>query len=105
MMMGMQAAPERLFCDFCLEEKIPGDHLVRRIDRSLDLSELRATPRPFCSRSGRPSVDPELMIRMLIVGCCFAIRSERRLCEDVDMNLAFRWRHPLPRRHRERDHR
>ncbi|MFQ5566763.1 MAG: transposase, partial [Paracoccaceae bacterium] len=90
-MMGMQAAPERLFYDFCLEDRVPGDHLLRRIDRYLDLSDLRATLRPFYSRIGRPSIDPELMIRMLIVGYCFAIRSERRLCEEVHLNLAYRW--------------
>ncbi len=90
-MMGMQAAPERLFYDFCLEDKVPADHLVRQIDRYLDLNDLRARLRPYYSRIGRPSVDPELMIRMLIVGYCFGIRSERRLCEEVDMNLAYRW--------------
>jgi len=87
----MQAAPERLFYDFCLEDRVPTGHLLRRIDGFLDLSELRATLRPFYSRIGRPSVDPELMIRMLIVGYCFAIRSERRLCEEVGLNLAYRW--------------
>jgi len=90
-MMGMQAAPERLFYDFCLEEHVPSDHLLRQIDEFLDLSELRSTLRPFYSAIGRPSVDPELMIRMLIVGYCFAIRSERRLCEEVHLNLAYRW--------------
>ena len=90
-MMGMQAAPERLFYDFCLEDRVPAGHLLRRIDGFLDLSELRATLRPFYSRIGRASIDPELMIRMLIVGYCFAIRSERRLCEEVDLNLAYRW--------------
>jgi hypothetical protein len=55
-MMGMRAPPERLFYDFCLEERIPADHLLRRIDRFLDLSELRATLRPFYSRIGRPSI-------------------------------------------------
>nr|NIS40587.1 transposase [Desulfuromonadales bacterium] len=90
-MMGIQAAPERLFYDFCLEDKIPGGHLVRRIDQYLDLSDLRAQLRPYYSRIGRPSVDPELMIRMLVVGYCFGIRSERRLCEEVDLNLAYRW--------------
>jgi len=90
-MMGMQAAPERFFYDFCLEDHVPADHLLRRIDGFLDLSELRATLRPYYSRIGRPSVDPELMIRMLIVGYCFAIRSERRLCDEVHLNLAYRW--------------
>jgi len=90
-MMGMQAAPARLFYDFCLEDHVPADHLLRRIDGFLDLSELRLTLRPFYSAIGRPSVDPELMIRMLIVGYCFAIRSERRLCEEVHLNLAYRW--------------
>ncbi len=90
-MMGLQATPERLFYDFCLEDHVPEDHLLRQIDRFLDLSDLRVTLKPFYSTIGRPSVDPELMIRMLIVGYCFAIRSERRLCEEVHLNLAYRW--------------
>ncbi len=90
-MMGTQAAPERLFYDVCLEERIPKDHLLRQIDSFLDLDETRMALKPYYSHIGRPSIDPELMIRMLIVGYCFAIRSERRLCEEVDLNLAYRW--------------
>jgi len=90
-MMGTQAAPERLFYDFCLEDHIPADHMLRQIDRFLDLSGIRKKLAPFYCSIGRPSIDPELMIRMLIVGYCFAIRSERRLCEEVHLNLAYRW--------------
>jgi transposase len=90
-MMGTQAEPERLFYDFCLDEHVPQDHLLRQVDRFLDLSEVRRELQPFYSHIGRPSIDPELMIRMLIVGYCFAIRSERRLCEEVHLNLAYRW--------------
>ena len=64
---------------------------VKSIDRFVDLSELRRELAPFYSTLGRPSIDPELMIRMLIVGYCFGIRSERRLCEEVHLNLAYRW--------------
>lgn len=90
-MMGEQAAPERLFYDFCLEDHVPSGHLLRQIDRVLDLSDVRLDLKPFYSHTGRPSVDPELMIRMLLVGYCFGIRSERRLCEEVHLNLAYRW--------------
>ena len=90
-MMGTQATPERLFYDFCLNEHVPADHILRHIDRFLDLSDVRRELKPFYSHIGRPSIDPELMIRMLIVGYCFAIRSERRLCEEVHLNLAYRW--------------
>lgn len=90
-MMGTQSVPERLFYDFCLDEHVPQDHLLRQVDRFLDLSEVRRELQPFYSHIGRPSIDPELMIRMLIVGYCFAIRSERRLCEEVHLNLAYRW--------------
>jgi len=90
-MMGTQAAPEHLFYDFCLEDHVPPDHLLRRIDVFLDLGELRLKLKPYYSPIGRPSVDPELMIRMLIVGYCLGIRSERRLCEEVHLNLAYRW--------------
>jgi transposase len=90
-MMGMQAAPDRLFYDFCLDDHVPGDHLLRQIDRFLELGSVRRELAGHYSNIGRPSIDPELMIRMLIVGYCFAIRSERRLCEEVHLNLAYRW--------------
>jgi len=80
-----------LFYEFSLDDHVPPDHLLRSIDRFVGLSDLRRELAPFYSPMGRPSVDPELMIRMLIVGYCFAIRSERRLCEEVHLNLAYRW--------------
>jgi transposase len=91
-MMGRQCDGQAsLFYEFRLEDRVPGDHLLRKIDRFLDLGTLRRELAPFYSSMGRPSVDPELLIRMLIVGYCFGIRSERRLCEEVDLNLAYRW--------------
>jgi transposase len=91
-MMGRQSADQRrLFYDFCLEDAMPADHLLRRIDGLLDLGMVREKLRPHYSTMGRPSVDPELMIRMLILGYAFGIRSERRLCEEVHLNLAYRW--------------
>ena len=82
---------EALFYEFSLERHVPADHLLRAIDRVVDLSGLRAHLRPFYSEIGRPSIDPDLMIRMLIVGYCFGIRSERRVCDEVRLNLAYRW--------------
>src|SRR3954465_13602472 len=91
-MMGeRQTDHPALFYEFSLERHVPGDHLLRSIDRFVDLGDIRAQLRPFYSDTGRPSVDPELMIRMLIVGYCMGIRSERRLCEEVHLNLAYRW--------------
>ena len=91
-MMGRQSADQRRFLyDFCLEDHVPVDHLLRRMDGLLDLGEVRERLKPHYSPMGRPSVDPALMIRMLIVGYCFGIRSERRLCEEVHLNLAYRW--------------
>jgi len=80
-----------LFYDFCLDRHVPPDHLLRQMSQVLDLSELRQHLRSYYSHTGRPSIDPELMIRMLIVGYCYGIRSERRLCEEVHLNLAYRW--------------
>jgi len=80
-----------LFYEFSLEGHIPADHLLRSIDRLVELGELRRELSSFYSTLGRPSVDPEHMIRMLIVGYCFGIRSERRLCEEVHLNLGYRW--------------
>src|SRR5205085_10467273 len=91
-MMGeSRVGQEALFYEFSLERHVPADHLLRSIDRFVDLSGVRAHLRPFYSEIGRPSIDPELMIRMLLVGYCFGIRSERRLCEEVHLNLAYRW--------------
>src|SRR5882762_3211991 len=91
-MMGQQGEDRaKLFYEFCLEDRVPADHLLRKIDRFLDLGSLRQGLAPFYSPIGRPSIDPEPMIRMLIIGYCFGIRSERRLCEEVHLNLAYRW--------------
>jgi transposase len=91
-MMGqLPAAQNALFYDFCLERHIPPDHLLRHIDHFLDFDSIRQHLEPFYSFTGRPSIDPELMIRMLLVGYCYGIRSERRLCDEVNFNLAYRW--------------
>ncbi len=82
---------DRLFYEFNLEDRVPANHLLRRIDAVLDLSWLRGEIAPFYSHTGCPSIDPELMIRMLLVGYCYSIRSKRRLCQEVDLNLAYRW--------------
>src|SRR5437762_2213214 len=91
MMGNRQVVQAALFYEFSLESHVPSDHLLRSIDRFVALDGLRRDLAPFYSDIGRPSVDPELMIRMLIVGYCFGIRSERRLCEEVHLNLAYRW--------------
>lgn len=83
-----QVMQEELFYEFSLEAHVPERHLLRRIDALMDFSEVRAHLASFYSAIGRPSVDPELMVRMLVVGYCFGIRSERRLCEEVHLNLA-----------------
>ena len=91
-MMGhRQVEQAAFFYEFSLERHVPTDHLLRSIDRFVELGELRRELAGFYSTMGRPSIDPELMIRMLIVGYCFGIRSERRLCEEVHLNLAYRW--------------
>ena len=91
-MMGrLSGDQDRLFYEFDLDEAVPSEHLVRRIDGVLDLSWLHGELAPFYSHTGRPSVDPELMMRMLIIGYVFAIRSERQLCSEVRVNLAYRW--------------
>ncbi len=91
----MMGAPvgrqDRLFYEFDLEDMVPSDHLLRRINAVLDLSWLRDEMKAHYSHLGCPSVCPELMMRMLLVGYCYSIRSERRLCEEVKVNLAYRW--------------
>jgi transposase len=91
-MMGrLNHEQEQLFYEFQLDEVVPDDHLVRAIAAVLDLSWVRGDLAPYYSPLGRPSIDPVLMIRMLIVGYAFAIRSERLLCREVRVNLAYRW--------------
>jgi transposase len=82
---------EQFFYSFRLDEVVPADHLVRQIAKVLDLSWVYAELEPFYPKLGRPSIDPVLMIRMLVVGYAFAIRSERGLCREVQVNLAYRW--------------
>src|SRR5207253_10202860 len=82
---------EQFFYSFRLDEAVPDDHPVREIAAVLDLSWVHSELAPYYPQLGRPSIDPVLMIRMLIVGYVFAIRSERALCRDVRVNLTYRW--------------
>ena len=93
-MMGRQDRDQRqLFYEFSLDEMIPKDHLLRWINvfATAVLADLHEQLKTFYSDIGRPSVDPELMIRMLLVGYCYGIRHERRLCQEVGLHLAYRW--------------
>lgn len=90
-MMGRLEHQEALFYEFNLEDHVPQDHLLRQIDQFLNFDTLRAELSALYSHTGRPSIDPELMIRMLLVGYLFGIRSERQLCQEVHLNLAYRW--------------
>lgn len=93
-MMGRQTADQaQLFYSFKLDERIPKAHLLRRIDMfaTQALAEVHREMAAYYSHTGRPSIDPELLLRMLIVGYCYGIRSERKLCEEVSLNLAYRW--------------
>src|SRR3989304_2728160 len=93
-MMGRQRRGQgKLFYEFRLDDRIPKNHLLRRIDVFVTaaLADLHKELEPYYSDIGRPSVDPELMIRMLIVGYCYGIRSERRLTQEVELHLAYRW--------------
>jgi transposase len=91
-MMGERTVmQEALFYSFRIEDHVPADHMLRSIDRFVDLTGIREHLKAFYSDTGRPSIDPEPMIRMLIIGYCMGIRSERRLCEEVHLNLAYRW--------------
>src|SRR5579864_4642084 len=90
-MMGQQRRTESLFYYFRLEEQIPTDHLLRLIDGQVDFSFVREQLRDFYSPTGRPSIDPEVLLRLLLVGYLYGITSERRLMDEVRMHLAYRW--------------
>ncbi len=89
-MMGTQEASALLFYDFDMEAHVPSDHMLREIDRFLDVGTIRQQLKQHYSHLGRPSIDPELIVRMLVVGYVMGIRSERRLCDEVHLNLAYR---------------
>ena len=91
-MMGrLKGDQSQLFYEFRLDDVVPDDHLVRGISAVLNLSWVHAELAPHYPKIGRPSIDPVLMIRMLIIGYVFGIRSERLLCREVKVNLAYRW--------------
>jgi len=90
-MMGQVQEQGQLFYRFRLDDHVADDHFLRRVDRFLDFKPLRAELAPLYSRIGRSSIDPELMIRMLLIGYLYGIRSETRLCEKVHLNLAYQW--------------
>src|SRR6201988_4497610 len=91
-MMGERRVEQgALFYEFSLDPHVPEGHLLGAVDRFVDLGSIRTHLAPFYSAIGRPSIDPELMIRMLLIGYCMGIRSERRLCDEVHLNLAYRW--------------
>jgi len=90
-MMGQHERSESLFYYFRLEDQIPQDHLLRLIDKHVDLSFVRERLKPFYSSTGRPSIDPEVLLRLLLIGYLYGITSERRLLEEVKMHLAYRW--------------
>ena len=90
-MMGKRVMAEPLFYTFRLEDHVPADHALRAVDRLLDTAFIRRVMAPHYSAIGRPSIDPELMIRMLLVGYLNGVRSERKLCAEVHLNLGYRW--------------
>ena len=89
-MMGHQQAPEELFHSFILEDHVPANYPLRKLDVVLNFERVRSVLSDHCSHTGRPSIDPELMLRMLLIGYAFGIRSERCLCSEVHLNLAYR---------------
>lgn len=90
-MMGRLETQENLFYRFWIENHVPQIYLLRKIDWLLDFDAIRVELADLYSHTGRPSVDPELMLRMLLIGYLYGIRSERRLVEEVHLNLAYRW--------------
>lgn len=90
-MMGEKAVEPKLYLSFSLDAAVPGDHLVRRLADALDLSFVRGLARPYYSGTGRPSVDPLVLFKLSLLGYLFNITSERRLCEEAGLNLAWRW--------------
>ncbi len=90
-MMGQQTRSESLFYYFRIEDHIPEDHLLRLVDRHVDFAFVHETLKASYSHTGRPSIDPEVLLRILLIGYLYGITSERRLVQDVGMHLAYHW--------------
>src|SRR5262252_8599622 len=90
-MMGHHARSEALFYYFCLEDQVPENHLLRLIDKHISFEFVRQQLKDSYSETGRPSVDPELLLRILLIGYLYGITSERKLVEELRMHLAWRW--------------
>jgi transposase len=90
-MMGRQGAPANSLYPFRLDDYVPADHLLRQLDAVLHFNRVRTVLAEHYSHTGRPSIDPELLLRMLLIGYAYGIRSERQLCREVHLNLAYRW--------------
>ena len=90
-MMRRQSAQEQVFYSFRLEDRVPGDHLLRQIDLVLNFDRARSVLAGHYSSTGRPSIDPEVMLRILLICYVYGIRSERLLCSEIYLNLADRW--------------
>lgn len=104
-MQGRQEYQPKLFTTFNIEALIPKGHLLRKIDGVLELSFVRELTKDFyCPNNGRPSIDPELFLRMMLIGYLYGIESDRRLCEEVGFNLAYRWFCRLELENRVPDH-
>ena len=91
LMMGRQTRSESLFYYFRLEDQIPEHHLLRLIDRHVSFDFVREKLRDTYSDTGRPSIDPEVLLRILLIGYLYGITSERKLVEELHMHLAWRW--------------
>ena len=90
-MMGNRMQTTAMFQYFCLDDWVPADHLLRAVDRHIDLRPIREQLRPLYSEIGRPSIDPEVLLRILLIGYLYGITSERRLLDEIGLNLAYRW--------------
>ncbi len=90
-MLGEKQRSEPMFYYVKVEDLIPECHLLRLVDRHIDCTFMRAKVKHLYSHTGRPSIDPEVLLRMLFIGYLYGIISERRLCEEVKMHIGYRW--------------
>ena len=90
-MRGKQRREQDLFCYVQLENLVPQDHILRKIKAEIDFSFIDELTEPLYSKKGRPSIDPQVLVRMLLIGYLYGINGERRLCREVHLNIAYRW--------------
>jgi len=91
MVQGKKEFNQRIYYNINLDSLVPEDHFLKKLEKLLSFDFVRNITRDYYSHTGKPSIDPKVLVKMLLIGYLFDIRSERKLVEEISLNLAYRW--------------